>query len=299
MSVLVTGGTGFVGRAVCQRLLDRGSRVLVLTRERRRATAHFGEAVTALESLNEIADAATPEAIVNLAGRSLGSARWTKATKDDFVGSRVRTTRALLEYIGRTRNKPRVLVSGSAVGYYGARGDEELDERSNAGDEYQSDLCKAWETEAGKARAFGVRVCLLRMGVVLGPGGGALSSLLPTFRLGLGGHLGHGDQWMSWIHLDDLTSIIERLLTDDALDGAFNCTAPYPVTNRLFAHELARSLGRPALLRVPGWAVRLKVGAMAHLFLTGQRVLPRRISEAGYRFAYPDLHAALTNILHS
>lgn len=298
MNVLVTGGTGFVGTAVCQHLLADGSGVMVLTRESRRAAAHFDGRVTVLESLDEVPDAMTPEAIVNLAGRSLGSARWRKATMDDFVDSRVRTTRALLGYIEHARAKPKVLISGSAVGYYGARGDEELDENTAAGDEYQSDLCKAWEAEAERARGLGVRVCLLRMGVVLGSAGGALGSLLPSFRFGLGGYLGDGRQWMSWIHLDDLVGIIEWLLVSDALDGAFNCTAPYPVTNRAFARELASTLGRPALVRIPGWAVRLKVGGMAHLFLTGQKVLPKKISEAGYRFAHPDLPAALSNILH-
>ena len=295
MYVLVTGGSGFIGKALCKFLLAHGDRVVVLTRDRQRARPVLGVHVACIESLNELSE--TPEAIINLAGLSLGSARWNAKLKQQFVDSRVGTTRQLIDYIATAAPRPQVLISGSAVGYYGARGDEELTEESTAGSEYQSDLCKAWETEALKAEAHGVRVCLSRTGVVLGKGGGALSSLIPQFKLGLGGYVGTGRQWMSWIHMEDLLAIMQRLLADTSLRGAFNSTAPYPETNRDFARKLAAALHRPAMMWAPPWALQLMVGEMAHLFLTGQKVLPRRLREAGYTFRYPQVDAAFTDIL--
>ncbi|MDX1488438.1 MAG: TIGR01777 family oxidoreductase [Acidiferrobacterales bacterium] len=297
MNVLVTGGTGFIGRALCATLLARGDQVLVLTRDRQRAQRILDTRVTAIESLEEIDAASVPATVVNLAGLSLGSARWNEALKRQFVTSRVGTTAGVIDYIATTTLKPQALISGSAVGYYGARGDEELTEESTAGDEYQSELCRAWEAEALKGQAHGVRVCLLRSGVVLGKGGGALSSLIPQFKLGLGGYVGTGQQWMSWIHMEDLLAIIQRLITDTSLKGAFNSTAPHPETNRDFAAKLAAALHRPAMMWAPAPVLRLVVGEMAHLYLTGQRVIPKRLLEAGYQFRYPELSGALANIL--
>lgn len=297
MNVLVTGGTGFIGRALCTTLLTRGYRVFVLTRERQRAQRILDRRVTAVESLEEIDAASAPAAIVNLAGLSLGSGRWNQTLKRQFITSRVGTTARVIDYIATATPKPQALISGSAVGYYGARGDEELTEESIAGNEYQSDLCRAWEAEALKAQACGVRVCLLRSGVVLGKGGGALSSLIPQFKLGLGGYVGTGKQWMSWIHMEDLLGIIQHLITDPSLKGAFNSTAPNPATNRDFAAKLAAALHRPAIMWAPAWALRLMVGEMAHLYVTGQRVIPKRLLEAGYRFSYSELSAALGSVV--
>jgi uncharacterized protein len=246
---------------------------------------------------DELTAQTAPQAIVNLAGRSLGSGRWTQKRKREFVASRVGVTRRVIGYLANAPSTPRVLISGSAVGYYGARGDEELTEESLPGNEYQSALCKAWETEASDAQAHGVRVCLLRTGVVLGTGGGALSSLIPQFKLGLGGYVGSGEQWLSWIHMEDLLGIILLLLTDESLNGAFNGTAPHPQTNRDFARKLAAALHRPAVMWAPAWALRLMVGEMAHLYLTGQKVFPQRLLAAGYRFRYPMLEDALAQII--
>ena len=295
--MLVTGGTGFIGRALCATLLARGDRVLVLTRERQRAQRILDTRITVVESLEEINAASVPAAIINVAGLSLGSARWSEALKRQFATSRVGTTARVIDYISAATPKPRALISGSAVGYYGARGDEELSEESTAGNEYQSELCRAWEAEALKAQAHGVRVCLLRSGVVLGKGGGALSSLIPQFKLGLGGYAGSGKQWMSWIHMEDLLGIMLYLLRHESLSGAFNSTAPNAERNRDFATKLAAALHRPMLMWAPGWALRLMVGEMAHLYLTGQRVIPKRLLEAGYQFRYPELSAALADIL--
>lgn len=295
MDVLVTGGSGFIGRALCVPLLARGDGVTVLTRDRQRARKLLDVRVTCIESLDELQK--PPEAIINLAGLSLGSGRWNAKRKQQFVDSRVGTTRQLIDYITSATPKPEVLISGSAVGYYGARGDEELSEESQPGNEYQADLCKAWETEALKAQAHGVRVCLSRTGVVLAKGGGALNSLIPQFRLGLGGYVGTGRQWMSWIHMEDLLAIIQRLLTDTSLSGAFNSTAPNAERNRDFARKLAAALHRPAIMWAPEWVLRLMVGEMAHLYVTGQRVLPKRLLAVGYRFRYPVLEDALAQVL--
>lgn len=297
MHVLVTGGTGFIGGALCRRLLAGGHAVSVLTRERQRTEQLFQGKVAAIESLDELPRETAPEAIVNLAGLSLGSGRWTERLKQEFIASRVGVTRQVISYIARTDRKPGILISGSAVGYYGARGDEELGEDAPPGNEYQSHLCKAWEAEALKAAQHGVRVCVSRTGVVLGKGGGALSSLVSQFRLGLGGYVGSGRQWMSWVHIDDLVGIMLHLMADESLAGAFNSTAPNPETNRDFARKLAAALHRPALVWAPDWLLRLMVGEMAHLYVTGQKVLPSRLLESGYRFKFPELRAALADIL--
>ncbi|MFQ5757421.1 MAG: TIGR01777 family oxidoreductase [Acidiferrobacterales bacterium] len=297
MNILVTGGTGFIGGALCRRLLAGGHAVSVLTRERQRAEQLLQGKVAAIESLDELPQETAPEAIVNLAGLSPGSGRWTERLKQEFLAGRVGVTRQVIRYIARTDRKPGILISGSAVGYYGARGDEELGEDAPPGNEYQSHLCKAWEAEAFKAAQYGVRVCVSRTGVVLGKGGGALSSLVSQFRLGLGGYVGSGRQWMSWVHIDDLVGIMLHLMADESLAGAFNTTAPNPEMNRDFARELAAALHRPALMWAPGWLLRLMVGEMAHLYVTGQKVLPSRLLESGYRFKFPELRAALADIL--
>jgi uncharacterized protein (TIGR01777 family) len=297
MNIVVTGGTGFIGSALCKQLLADGYAVTVLTRDRRRAQQQFKGQIRPIESLQELDAENTPKVIVNLAGLSLGSGRWTKALKQTFIASRVGVTRQLIDYIAHVRSPPRLLISGSAVGYYGARGDEVLTEDATSGQEYQADLCKAWETEALKATNHGVRVCLLRSGVVLGQGGGALSSLVPQFKLGLGGHVGSGKQWMSWIHIDDLINIVLHLMANESLQGPFNATTPNPETNRDFASKLGATLHRPAIMWAPGWAMRLLVGEIAHLYVTGQKVVPRRLLESGYKFRYPELPLALSEIL--
>ncbi len=297
MNVAVTGGTGFIGSVLCKRLLTDGYAVTVLTRDRRRAQQKFKGPIRLIESLKELPDDSAPETIINLAGLSLGSGRWAKELKQTFISSRVGVTRQLIDYIAHVRSPPRLLISGSAVGYYGARGDEVLTEDSSPGQEYQADLCKAWETEALKATNHGVRVCLLRSGVVLGKGGGALSSLLPQFKLGLGGHVGSGKQWMSWIHIDDLIDIVLHLMANKSLQGPFNTTTPNPETNRDFASKLGAALDRPAFMWAPGWAMRLLIGEMAHLYVTGQKVIPKRLLESGYKFRHPELSLALAEIL--
>ena len=296
MHILVTGGTGFIGTALCVRLKAEGHRVTVLTRDPSRAQRHFAGRVPVVGSLSILGGDSAPDAIVNLAGENLAAHRWNERRKKTFRDSRVGVTEQLLDYIARTPSKPRVLVSGSAVGYYGARGDEVVDENSPPGLEYQSELCAAWEAAALRAESSGVRVCLLRTGIVLGRGG-ALAQMLPAFKLGLGGRLGDGRQWMSWIHLEDEIGLVLHLLTHQSLKGAFNATAPAPVTNREFVNQLGAALHRPAVLAMPAPVVRLLIGDMAHLLLTGQQAIPKRTLDSGYRFRYPELRPALDSVL--
>lgn len=295
--VLITGGTGFIGTAIARQLLRNGSRVSVLTRNRTRAEQHFQDArIGAVESLDELNGADVPDVIVNLAGKNLGSERWNERVKHELFASRVQTTERVVDYIARAARKPRLLISGSAVGYYGAQGDLELSEDSPPKKEYQSELCRQWEEAALRAEKLGVRVCLSRTGVVMGRNGGALAGLVPMFRKGLGAVVGQGDQWVSWIHLHDLLRIFLRCMADETLSGPFNNTAPHPVTNQEFAKSIAQVLHRPLLLRVPGWLLRLTMGEMAHLYLTGQKVIPTRHLQAGFEYRYANMRSALEAI---
>lgn len=295
MRVLVTGGTGFIGQALLPALQAAGHAVTVLSRQPDRARVPAGIAVIGdLEGTGR----AAPEAVINLAGENLGASRWTPARQQAFINSRVGTTDALIDAFERWAQPPQVLVSGSAIGYYGARGDETLTENSPPGSGFAATLCREWETSAARAEALGVRLACLRIGIVLGLPGGALGQMLPPFRFGLGGPLGDGRQWMSWIHRIDLVQLLLRLIEDPQLRGPFNGTAPEPVRNADFARALGAALKRPAILPMPGFALRLIVGEMAdELLLRGQRVLPQRALAAGFAFRFPELPAALDELL--
>jgi uncharacterized protein (TIGR01777 family) len=291
---LITGGSGFIGSALCRSLVADGQRVTVLTRDAARARSRLPPQVAPVETLQEACDV---DAIVNLAGENLAAGRWTAARKREFVHSRVGTTRRLLEWIALQVRKPRVLVSGSAVGWYGPRSDEELTEDGTAGADFSARLCQEWEAEAMKAEAFGLRVCRVRIGIVLDADGGALKQMLLPFRLGVGGRMGDGRQWMSWIARADLVALI-RWLSDNAdASGPYNATAPAPVTNAQFAQALGAALHRPALLPMPAFALKLLFGEMADLLLTGQRVVPARATAAAFRFRHAALPSALAAIL--
>ncbi len=295
--VLVTGGTGFIGTALCRRLLDDGVRVSVLTRNRERARRHFQNQVAAFEHLGEIEAKDAPDVIVNLAGQNLGAKRWNEQTKRDMIASRVNTTRQVVDYIAHAEIRPKLLISGSAVGYYGARGDEELTEDAPAGDEYQSRLCVEWEQAAHDAETYGVRLCISRTGVVIGRGGGMLAGLTPMFRRGLGAIAGSGNQWVSWVHLEDLVALFLRFMHDETLVGPFNNTAPIPATNHELSGSIGHALHRPVLLRTPGWMLRILYGEMAHLYVTGQKVIPARHLQRDYDYQYPDIESAVREAL--
>jgi uncharacterized protein (TIGR01777 family) len=296
---LVTGGTGFVGRAFCASLIEGGHDVTVLTRNPTRVEALFGGEAEAAVDLAALPRAPAPEVVINLAGAGIAEGRWTKRRKVELRDSRLAVTRAVVDYAKRCATAPRVLLSASAVGYYGYHQDEPLTEEAPvAAGDFLAELCRDWEAAAGAAGDLGVRVCLLRLGLVLGRGGGALTKMLPVFRKGLGGRLGAGEQIMSWVHRDDVVGLALRLARDADLSGPFNVTAPEPVSNAEFTTTLGAVLGRSTFMAVPGFALRLALGEMADMLLGGQRVLPARArEEAGYAFSHGTLRGALEAIL--
>ena len=297
MNLVVTGGTGFIGTTLCQTLAQRGHDLLLVTRAaaaqpaRRRLRYVSWDEVERHMVLNDI------HGIVHLAGAPLVGARWTARQKAQIQDSRVLTARRLVRAMTATMKKPSVFISASAVGYYGPRDDEPLTESAPSGEGFLAEVCRAWEAEAQQAEAFDVRVVRLRMGVVLAPGGGVLAKMVPPFRAFVGGPLGSGRQWMSWIHRDDVIGLIEWALTHANCTGAMNATAPNPVTMREFCREVGRALHRPSWAPVPAFALRLLLGEMADMVLTGQRVVPEAAQRAGYAFRYPDLAPALAACL--
>lgn len=293
MKVLVTGGTGFIGQSLCPALLADGHEVVILTRQS--APRLPPGRIAAVNRLDDLAPSDF-DAVVNLAGAPISEGRWTESRKKLLFESRVHTTARLVEWMARGPRRPSVLVSASAVGFYGEQGDRPITEDTPPTPGLTHDLCAAWEREARRADDLGVRVCVMRIGVVLDKGGGALEQMLPAFRLGAGGRLGSGRHWFPWIHRDDVTGICRWLLDKDTARGAYNVSAPNPVTNAEFTRELGRALRRPTVLPMPAAALRLLFGEMAELLLVSDRMLPKRLLDAGYPFRYPDLHGALADI---
>ncbi|MGH7426282.1 MAG: TIGR01777 family oxidoreductase [Candidatus Methylomirabilales bacterium] len=299
--VLVTGATGFIGKALCTALKEGGQSFTALSRRPERAKALVPGVKEAwrwrprLEPAPVVAVQGAG-AVVHLAGESVAG-RWNKEKKRAIRDSRVIGTRNLVAAIGEAKSKPGVLVCGSAVGYYGNRGDEELTEEAGPGSDFLAEVCQAWEAEARRAEEHGVRVVMLRTGVVLGRGGGALKQMLLPFKLGLGGPVGNGKQWMPWVHVDDVVGIILHAIQQAPVRGPVNVTAPAPVRNREFTQTLARLLHRPALLPAPAFGLKILLGEFADVLLASQRVLPKRIQGAGYGFRYSALEAALGAIV--
>ncbi len=297
-SYLVTGGSGFIGRRLCQQLIDQGHRVIILTRNSAKTSLLFSGEVHLINHLQQLGS--DIDVIINLAGEPLAASRWNEKTKARFIKSRVSTTKAIGEVVAAAKKKPSLLISGSAIGFYGLRGNEELTEEDKGSDCFSHDLCQQWEEEALKIEEFGVRVCLLRTGMVLGKGGGPLASFLPPFRLGLGGRFASGQQWMSWIHIDDLIGIIHFATENKTISGPINGVSPKPVTNRVFSKTLAKILRRPAIFPMPAAVLRLLVGEMAEeLIINGQKVIPEKALSNGFEFSYPELELALQEIIKS
>jgi len=305
MRIVVTGGTGFIGRPLCQRAVELGHAVTVLTRDPAAAQSRLTPPVSVIGwqgsrgATDELVTAlSTAEVVINLAGAPIAEGRWTDQTKDRLRRSREGTTSALVAVLAKLQARPVLLISASAIGYYGPRQDDPLREDAPSGIGFLASLCREWEAAARAAERLGVQVVLPRIGVVLGRNGGALARMLPVFRLGLGGPLGSGTQWLSWIHLDDLIELL-IFLFHEAASGPVNATAPQPVTNEEFSRVLGQTLGRPAWFRTPAFALKFLLGQMAEeLLLTGQRVLPARAEALGFRFRYPTLSEALHAILH-
>lgn len=294
MKILVAGGTGFVGRHLCRALGEAGHEVVVVSRREGRPPAGASRVVAWQGDLAGAIEGAG--AVVNLTGAGVADKRWTEKRKREILDSRVQSTRRLVESIRAAKSKPELLLNASGVGYYGDRGDERLTEASPPGGGFLAQVCLAWETEAAKAEEAGARAVWARFGVVLGADGGALSRMLPPFKLGLGGPLGSGRQYMSWIHVDDAVGLLRWALERRELRGAFNATSPAPATNREFSRALAVALGRPCLFVVPGFVLRAALGEVAEMLLGGQRAEPAVASKAGYRFLQPELGGALKSL---
>lgn len=292
--ILITGGTGFVGKALCAALMDCSADIIVLTRKSRIKKGK----ISFIRSLSEINNQHI-DIIINLAGEPIAR-RWTKSVKEKIKASRIDTTSSLIKFICQSVKKPSLLISGSAIGYYGTDQRATFDETSAPaqGANFSRTLCGAWEAEARKAEQYGVRTVLLRIGAVLERDGGMLAKLLPAFRLGLGGPIGRGNQWLSWIDRSDLIKLILHIIETPSLHGPVNATAPNPVTNAAFSQSLSQRLNRPCALRTPAFLLRAVFGDMAdEIMLEGQKVLPKKALESGFSFSYPALDLSLEKIL--
>jgi uncharacterized protein (TIGR01777 family) len=300
MRVTLTGATGLIGTTLLAGLRAEGAQITVLSRDPERAAAALGVPAERWDPLGEPAPAAALEgrdAVVHLAGEPVAQ-RWSADAKRAIRESRVIGTRHLVEGIGACASeRPKALVSASAIGYYGPHGEEPLDEEAPPGSGFLAEVCSAWEAQARGAQELGVRTVQLRTGVVLDPRGGALAKMLPPFRLGVGGPVAGGRQYVSWIHVGDLVGIMRAALDDERWSGPVNGTAPEPVTNRKLSHALGRALHRPALLPVPGAALRALYGEMAQIVTTGARVLPAKPLMLGYEFRHPHVQEALSSAL--
>jgi len=297
MNILITGGTGFIGGALVKSLIEQGHAVTVLSRSPEKVAKTCGAGINALGSLAQLKAEDSYQIIINLAGAPIVDARWSEARKQLIRASRIDLTEHLITCIARMTVKPDLLISGSAIGYYGDQGDTVLTEQSTPYEDFSQQLCTDWEAAAKQAEQFGVRVCLIRTGLVVANGGGFLQRMLLPFRLGLGGRLGDGRQWMSWIHRQDWINIALTMIADLTMQGAYNATAPTPVTNTEFTRILAQCLKRPALLPVPAWLLKILLGEMSQLVLGSQRVLPERLLAQGFKFQYDDLATALNEAL--
>ena len=296
MKILVTGGTGLIGGHLVPRLQELGHQVTVLTRHRDTAREKLNDRVTLWDTLEDKQNLDGFDAVINLAGEPIADKRWTTEQKDRLCQSRWRITRKLADLINASETPPSVLISGSATGYYGDLGEVVVTEEEPPHNEFTHKLCARWEQIACEAQSDKTRVCLLRTGVVLAPKGGILGKMVPPFRLGLGGPIGNGRQYLAWIHIDDMVNAILWLLDND-LRGPFNMVSPYPVRNEQFAHALGHALQRPAILRVPATVIRLLMGESSVLVLGGQRALPKRLEAAGFPFRWYDLEEALSDVV--
>lgn len=292
LRVLVSGATGFIGRRLVWALLDAGHAVTVHARDTTRAWLLFAGKTSVVENLESVSPF---DAVVNLAGAPVIGMPWTRARRKALLESRLRTTRELVDFIGRAETRPAVLISASAVGYYGDRGDEPLTERDHGGDEFSSELCEAWERCAERAQSCGTRVCTLRLGIVLG-WGGALPMLVAPHLAGLGARIGDGRQWVSWVHVDDVVAAIAFLARHPQARGPFNVVAPGALRQAELAGAIAKTYGRPLWLALPAWLLERTLGEMARVFTRGQWVQPSRLSEAGFHFRFTRFEDALHDI---
>ena len=297
MKILITGASGLIGRALQESFKQKGHEMLLAGRSEPKRPDQIKWDVE-----NGFAEPERLEgldAIIHLAGENIsGGLRWTEEKKRAIKESRINGTRSVVEAIAKLRDKPKVFISGSATGFYGSRGDDIVDEDSGPGDTFLSDVCVPWEIESQRAEQFGIRTVLLRTGIVLSKGGGALAAMLTPFKFGVGGVIGSGKQWMSWIALDDAVSAINFILENESIRGPVNIVAPNPSTNEEFTKTLGSVLYRPTIFPLPAFAVNLVFGEMGDvLLLDSTRVAPKRLMDAGFEFKYPELKQAIEHVL--
>ena len=296
MRLVITGATGFIGRALCDKLLAQGHALILFTRGSPR-DANTGTkrwlhwTPGTVREWDVALDGA--DGVINLAGEPIAERKWTQTQRRRIEKSRIDGTHSLVQACAKAKQRPQFLINASAVGYYGPHGDEMITEEIAPGNDFLSVLCRDWEEEAKKAEELGMRVVRLRIGIVLGHGGGALGKMAQPFKYFVGGALGSGQQWMSWIHLEDLVGLILQTIDDSRTTGPVNATAPNPVRNKEFCQTLGKVMHRPCWASVPGFALRMALGDMAEMLLTGQRVIPAVAEKSGYRFRYPTLEPAL------
>ena len=294
-TILITGGSGFIGRHFCREAKNLGWSIIVLSRNVEAAKKVLPNSIDVLATLDQIPSDRRIDTVINLAGEPLAEKRWTESRKQRFYTSRSGLTDALFEFFSQRKSAPDTLISGSAIGYYGP-GTDAVDESSGGKDGFSHRLCADWESSALQFETLGTRVCLVRTGIVLGEKG-ALAKMLMPFKLGLGGPIGDGKQFMSWIHINDMVELLKYCVLTTNLTGPINATAPHPVTNREFTQTLGAVLKRPALLAMPAFMVKLLFGEMGvELLLQGQRVLPTKVINQGFEFRFPQLKSALLDL---
>jgi uncharacterized protein (TIGR01777 family) len=300
MNILVTGGTGFIGRPLCSFLQNAGHKLVIQTRTPESINKANPRAnIKTIYQLSQLSNNDKFDVVINLAGEPIADKRWSKKQKQEILRSRIDKTEELIQFFQQANNKPAVFISGSAIGYYGlAQSDNEINEHGNPDNSFSSQLCQQWELSAQQAEKLGIRTCLLRTGIVLGKNGGALKKMLPPFKLGLGGKIGSGTQWMPWIHIDDMIGLIDLCINNKDISGAINCTAPNPVTNSTFTKTLAAAINRPTIFPMPAFVIKLLMGQMGEeLLLNGKKVVPQKALDFGYQFKYQNIEKALAAIV--
>ena len=294
-TILLTGGTGFIGTALCKQLVQQGYLVFILSR--RAKYLNDTQAVRYISELSELNGTAI-DSVINLAGQPLAAKRWNSQRKAEFIQSRITTTAKLFEYFKQQAQPPKTIISGSAIGYYGACQDQVLNEASPAGSGFAAELCQQWEAQANPFKQLGTRLCIARIGVVLGPEGGPFAEMRRSFDLKVASRMGHGQQWLSWIDLADMVNSLIFLLQHETAQGVFNCTAPEPVTNARFTTAMQKATGAWISVPLPAFAMRALVGEMAdEILLVGQRVIPQQLLDMGFEFKHARLDDAIREIL--
>lgn len=301
MRLLITGGTGFIGRQLIKQLLKDNHQVIVLSRQPRKdVRTLLSTQVKPVSSLATINTSMKFDAIINLAGEGIADKRWSPKRKKELLDSRVKTTNTLVKLMERLTHKPECFISASAIGYYGTqRIGEVLDESADKGDDFAAKLSHRWERAAMKAKKLGIRTCIARIGVVLHPDGGALQKMLPAFKLGIGGTIGSGKQIFSWIHLQDLVNALQFMINTPEAEGPYNCVAPEVTSNKVFTKALGRAIFRPTLIPTPKLLISLLLGESAILLNEGQAVAPAHLIEQDFQFQYPTISSALNHLMKS